>query len=352
MRLYDNEDYQKDLAYVSQLPIPWDEMHGATVMISGATGLIGSFLVDVLMRKNKAEQLACSVLALGRNVEKAKERFDNYWEDNDFHFIFCDITKNLPEWPGDVEFIIHAASNTHPVAYATDPIGTITSNIIGTKNLLDFAEEHHTRRFLFLSSVEIYGENRGDAECFAESYCGYLDCNTLRAGYPESKRAGEALCQAYIRQKNMDVIIPRLSRVYGPTLLKDDSKAMSQFIRKALAGEDIALKSEGTQFFSYSYVADAVSGILYCMMYGQCGEAYNIADCASDITLKDLAHQIADCVGRKVVFELPDTVESAGYSKATVAILDSNKLKQLGWHAEYDIYKGIRQTLSILKAVQ
>lgn len=349
MYLYDNELYQQDIAYISGLSICWECLRNATVLISGATGLVGSFLVDVLMHKNRTEQLSCTVLITGRNTEKARSRFSRYWEDKQFHFFCCNLMGDLPCWEGAVDYVIHAASNTHPVAYATDPIGTVTTNIIGTKNLLDFAVEHQTRRVVFLSSVEIYGENRGDTEFFAESYCGYLDCNTLRAGYPESKRAGEALCQAYIRQKNADVVIPRLSRVYGPTLLKDDSKAMSQFIRNALAGEDIVLKSEGTQFFSYSYMADAVSGILFCLMYGQCGEAYNVADPSSNIRLKDLAQTIAASVGKSVIFELPDAVESAGYSKATVAVMDSTKLKKLGWHAEYDIRQGIQRTIAIMK---
>ena len=351
MYLYDNELYQHDIAYVSGLPVCWENFRNATVLISGATGLIGSFLVDVLMYKNKTEQLACTVLVTGRNTEKAQKRFGRYWDNRWFRFFACDIMQDLPCWDGVVDYVIHAASNTHPVAYATDPIGTVTANIIGTKNLLDFAAAHQTRRVAFLSSVEVYGENRGDVERFTESYCGYLDCNTLRAGYPESKRAGESLCQAYIRQKQVDVVIPRLSRVYGPTLLRDDSKAMSQFIRNALAGEDIVLKSAGTQYFSYSYMADAVSGILYCLMYGQCGEAYNVADPASDIRLKDLAQIIAASVGKNVIFDLPDAVESAGFSRATVAVMDCEKLKKLGWHAEFDIHRGLQRTIAILKDI-
>ena len=199
--------------------------------------------------------------------------------------------------------------------------------------------------------MEVYGENRGDTEKFDEKYLGYIDCNTMRAGYPESKRCGEALCQAYKTQKGLDIVIPRLTRSYGATLLKSDTKALSQFLHKGVAGENIILKSTGTQYYSYLYVMDSVSGLLTVLLNGKNGEAYNISDDASDIMLKDLANIIADYAGTKVVFEIPDAIESAGYSKATKARLDSTKLKNLGWTAKYDIQTGIIRTLSMLKTI-
>lgn len=340
--------YLQDLQKAAQLP-DWDMLKGRSIMISGATGMIGSFLVDLIFYQNKYADLDCTVYALGRNPNKAKERFEAYWGDPHFQFLSCDINQEIPLETEQVDYILHAASNTHPVAYATDPIGTVTTNIIGTYNLLEFAANHKTRRFIFASTVEVYGENRGDTEYFAEDYCGYIDCNTLRAGYPESKRAGEALCQAYIKQKNLDIVIPRLSRVYGPTMLMSDTKALSQFIKNSLAGEDIVLKSAGTQFFSYSYVADAVTGILYCLMRGETGHAYNIADPSSDITLRELAQLIAEQAGTKVVFDIPDAVESAGFSKATKAILDNSKLYHLGWRPQWNIQTGINHTMKLLK---
>ena len=344
-----NVRYQQDLQKAAAGLPDWSCLQDKSIMISGATGLIGSFLTDLIMYQNRERQLNCKVFALGRSAEKGKQRFGAYWEADTFRFVAWDINQPAPEELGYVDYILHAASNTHPVAYATDPIGTVTTNIIGTHNLLQYAVSHKIRRFIFASTVEVYGENRGDTEYFTEDYCGYIDCNTLRAGYPESKRAGEALCQAFIKQEGLDVVIPRLSRVYGPTMLMSDTKALSQFIKNSLAGQDIVLKSAGTQFFSYSYVADAVLGILWCLAKGTCGEAYNIADPASDITLRDLAAQIALQVGTKVVFEIPDAVESAGYSKATKAVLSSSKLQSLGWKALWDIPTGLESTISILK---
>ena len=352
MSLYDNEKYMEDINYVSGLNLPWNKLRNKRIMISGATGLIGSFLVDVLLEKNNSDNLNCTVYALVRNEAKAEKRFSKYVSNPQLVFIPYDV--KLPLVRDDieqVEYILHLASNTHPMLYATDPIGTITTNIIGLQNLLEFAVAHRTTRFACASSNEVYGENRGDVEMFNEDYCGYINCNTLRAGYPESKRCGEALCQAYKMQKELDVVIMRLTRSYGPTMIMSDTKAISQFIKKCLAGEDIVLKSEGLQYYSYTYVADAVSGLLWVLLVGDNGEAYNIADENSDIMLKDLAAIIAGIKERKVVFEIPDAIEAAGYSRATKARLDGHKLRRLGWTPRYDINTGIKRTIDILETL-
>jgi len=342
-----NALYLQQVAKTAQLSLPWEAFQDKSILISGGTGMIGSYLIDVLMEKNK-DGLNCRILALGRSPERAGGRFPHHWDDPNFTFLECDINAGLPVGLPRADYVLHAASNTHPVAYATEPISTITTNVIGTDHLLRYASKVGAQRVVFASTVEVYGENRGDAAKFDEDYCGYINCNTLRAGYPESKRVGEALCQAYIKEKGLDVVIARLARIYGPTMLMSDTKALSQFIKKGIAREDIVLKSAGNQFFSYCYVADAVYALLLLFAKGACGAAYNISDEASDITLKDLAQTIAEHAGTKVVFEIPDAVESAGYSKATLAIMDSARLQQLGWKPVYDIHTGLAQTIQIL----
>lgn len=350
MKRLQNTLYLEDLKKIAELPIAWNDLRNKSILITGATGMIGTVLVDVLMWQNRNVSLNCKVYAMGRTLSKMQERFGVYMKDERFAYIIGDINQGIAlDEMEQVHYMIHAASNTHPVAYATEPISTITTNIIGTLQLLEAAVEKKCERFIFASTVEVYGENRGDCDAFTEEYCGYIDCNTLRAGYPESKRAGEALCQAYRKEKNLDIVIPRICRVYGPTILSSDTKALSQFIKKGLAHEDIILKSEGTQLYSYVYVSDAVAAMLYCMLKGEDGQAYNISDAASDIMLRDLAKLIADYAGTQVVFELPDETEKAGYSKATKAVLDSTKLKQLGWRPIYNIKEGVYRTMSIME---
>ncbi len=349
MNLYRNALYMEDVERTGGADLPWEKLRGKKLMLSGATGMIGSFLADVILEENRTGMLDCTVYALGRSEERAKARFSRYADDPHLVFVPYDVREPFArENPETVDYVLHLASNTHPLQYATDPIGTVTVNILGLQHMLEFAVQHGAARFAFASSNEVYGENRGDTELFGEKYCGYIDCNTLRAGYPESKRCGEALCQAYKAQKGLDVVIPRFTRSYGPTMLKSDTKAVSQFILKGTAGEDIVLKSAGTQFYSYTYVADAVGGLLAVLLKGESGEAYNIADEASDVTLRDLAAMIAGISGTKVVFELPDSVEAAGYSRATKARLDGRKLKELGWTPNYAIQAGLERTIRIL----
>ena len=335
--------------------LPWEKLSGKTILISGATGMIGKCIIDVLMRYNDnctanilRPTAAVRVIALSRNAENAEKRLYEHWNKDTFRYISCDINQSIPEC-GQADYIIHAASNTHPLQYSGDPVGTIAANVIGTKNLLDYAVSHKTKRFCFLSSVEIYGENRSDTDRFREDYLGYLDCNTLRAGYPESKRVGEALCNAYYQAHHLDFVIPRLSRVYGPTMLPADSKAIAQFIRKAAAGEDIILKSAGGQLYSYTYVLDAAMGVLAVLLEGKCGEAYNISDVESEVTLRQIAEWLAEDNNVKVVFDIPEKAEAAGYSTATKAILDTQKISALGWQSQTHMREGLQKTVQGLR---
>lgn len=354
------QTYKEEVQLLLKQNLPWERLAGKTVMISGATGMIGKCLIDILMQYGQEQRnhagrnhssgssAPVKVIALSRNEENARQRLGTSWNDRNFEYIACDVNRTLPEC-GQADYVIHAASNTHPLQYAADPVGTITANIIGTKNMLDYAVSHKSERFCFLSSVEIYGENRGDTDRFKEDYLGYVDCNTLRAGYPESKRAGEALCNAYRQAHKLDFVIPRLSRVYGETMLPGDSKAIAQFIKKAADGADIVLKSAGTQLYSYTYALDAAMGVLTVLLKGEGGAAYNVSDTESEVTLLQITEWLAEDNGVKVIFEMPDAAEQAGYSAATKAILDTRKIEALGWRAQTHMREGLRKTVLALR---
>lgn len=175
MKVYENPLYINDIKYVAGLNLPWEKLENKSIMISGATGLIGSMLIDVIMNKN-IEGLNCTVYALGRNKDRMRQRFEYCFNSPQFRFVEYDVNKELVyDEKETIDYILHLASNTHPMQYSTDPIGTITTNVIGVRNMLDYAVRHNTTRFVFASSNEIYGENRGDVEKYDEKYCGYID---------------------------------------------------------------------------------------------------------------------------------------------------------------------------------
>lgn len=339
--------YQKDLEYITNFGINWDKLANTSILVTGATGLIGTVLVDSLMSKNKNDKTNIKVIALSRGEKRLQECFADYYGNDLFQAVVGDVNEPLVI-NEDITWIVNLASNTHPVLYASQPIGTIDAIVAGTRNILDFGVKCNSRRVLNASSVEIYGENRGDTERFTEEYMGYIDCNTLRAGYPEGKRLSESLSQAYIAEKEIDVVSARFGRVYGAPTLISDTKSTTQFIHSAVVNQNITLKSEGKQEYSFVYVADAVTAILLLLVKGDCGSAYNIAN-DEIISLREFAKILADINNKKVVFELPSKTEQAGYSVVVRALLDSTKLKSIGWQAKYNAEDGLKRTVNILR---
>lgn len=316
-------------------------LQGKTFLITGATGMVGTMLVDALMALGDVK-----VYAVGRNKEKATERLGEYYSSDLFSFIEQDVCAPLPDVT--VDYIIPLASNTHPLAYSQYPIETMLTNIKGVEHALELAVRCQAK-LIYPSTVEVYGNARG-TDIFTEDYTGQLNLATSRACYTESKRTAEALCQSYIAEKGAQVVIARLCRIFGPTMLMSDSKASSQFIKKAINNEDIVLKSEGKQHFSYSYVADAVAGLLTVLLHGENGVAYNVSSEKTNVHLRDFAQICADYNGRKVVFDLPTETEARGYSVAMQAIMSNKRIKGIGFLPYYDMADAVRRTIEILKS--
>ena len=332
--------YQEDLERVLSIK-GVQSLKGKSVLITGATGLIGVHLTDALMRLE-----GIKVLAVGRNMNKAKTRLGEYFGHPDFSFIEQDATTPFSERI-KVDYIFPLASNTHPLAYSQFPVETIFINVKGAENALNLARKNGAV-VLYPSTVEVYG-NSITQEPFAESDTGQLNLSTPRSCYTESKRVCEAMCQSYLSEFGVVSKIVRLPRVFGPTMLEADSKASSQFIKKAILGEDIILKSDGNQYFSYIYVSDAVAAMLYVLINGIDGEAYNVSNDNGNIRLRDFAEMCAGYNGKRVTIELPSELEMRGYSVAKNALLDSRKLKALGFVPKYDMVDALKRTISIFQ---
>ena len=317
--------YSDDIREVAELQLPWKILDNSNILVAGATGLIGSCLVDVLMAR---PQRSYSVYAMGRNQRRMQRLFGKYQSDERFHAIIGDVKEHLfIQQP--IHYIIHAASGAAPSVFSNHPVEVMKANINGVINLMEYGIQHQMKRFLYVSSGEIYGE--GDGRVFTEDYSGYVNCNTPRSCYPSSKRAAETLCASYAAEYGIDVVIARPCHIYGPNFTETDNRVYAQFIRNILKGEDIIMKSTGEQFRSWCYVVDCVSALLFVLLKGSSGQAYNIADPTSVLTIKQLADMLADIGNCKVVMEVPSKKEIIGYNPVSKSVFSVGKLESLGW---------------------
>ena len=339
--------YRDDLEFICHNS-PVSELEGKSVLIAGAGGLIASELTEALLWYNSRAKEKISVCAMMRNREKAEKRFAPHLEDPFFSLLIGDVTEPVDEGDRRFDYVIHAACSAHPAAYAEDPTGVMRSNFIGTDNLLKLAVRCGSEAFLLISSSEVYGQDSSVSE-WKEDMAGYTDPMNPRNCYGESKRAAETLCSSYSKQFGIRTVAVRPGHVYGPAMTGENTRADAQFFRKAAAGENIVMKSAGLQFRSYQYTADTISGILTCLLKGETMNAYNIANPASNVTIRDFAEAIAREAGVEIEFSEPGFREKSGYSLMSRSALNVDKLTALGWSPSIGLEEGVRRTLAVLK---
>jgi Nucleoside-diphosphate-sugar epimerases len=335
------EDLRRALSNAGDL----SSLKDSAFLVTGATGMIGTALIDMLLSASRAEGLNLRIYANARKPERITARFGAEPEVTPFA---CDIS--MPDKPlPQVDYIVHAGANAHPLAYSTDPVGTMRGNFLGTLKLLEHARICGAKRLLLISSSEVYGQDAAkDEHGTAETDFGYIDPMLARSCYPESKRAAETLCAAYIRQYGVDSVAVRPAYIYGPTLTTDNSRADAQFLRNVLAGEDIVLKSTGSAVRTYCHVADTASAILTVLLRGETGCAYNIGDRDSVVSIREYAQTLADCAGVSLRFDLPPETERQGYSTVTRAVVRTDRLEALGWKPSLHLREGLAHTYAIL----
>lgn len=338
-----SEDYWKDVRDVLACVPHVDTLFNKSILITGATGMICSSVVELLFELNKSKGANIKIYLAGRSLQRMQQRFYCFTEGVDYSFVEYDATTghSLSIFP---DFIIHGASPADPTSISQQPVQTIYSNLIGLKPLLELCKNKQNTRLLYVSSSEIYGK-KDSPDPYKEFDYGYVDILNPRACYPSSKRAAETLCAAYKQEYGIDFVIVRPGHIYGPTISDSDSRASAQFSRFAAQGKDIVMKSAGTQLRSYCYTLDCASAILTVLLNGNNGEAYNISNPDSIVSICELAKCIADKAGVKVVFEQASDKEQKSYNMMDNSSLSSSKLESLGWRGLFNVERGVCHTL-------
>lgn len=337
------DEYWDDVDRVIGCVPGLETIFDSTILVTGATGMICSSVVDILVRLNRRYNAGITIYLAGRNRERLEARFSPFVSGQDYSFVYHDATKSQ-EFSIHADYVIHGASNANPAVYSKEPVETMLANIIGLNDLLAWAARINSKRILYISSSEVYG-NINEVRAYKEDDYGYVDILNQRACYPSAKRAAETLCVAYGEEYGVDTVIVRPGHIYGPSISDTDSRASAQFTRKAASGEDIVMKSAGLQMRSYCYTLDCASAILAVLLRGERGNAYNISNKESISSISDIANALAKAVDRKVVYENASELEKKGYNMMSNSSLDATKLEQLGWRALFDLQQGATRTL-------
>lgn len=323
------EFLRQDMEKVNSVDfIDWSRLKDKTILITGATGLIGFTVVNALLYANKVRGLDLTVLALVRSESRARERFADVIDDKSLKFVVGSVEK-LPEIDCGIDFIIHGASQTASKMMVEQPVETILTSVMGTKDLLDLAKEKNVEGMVYLSSMEMYGHpERGHK--ITEDEAGALSPLNIRNSYPISKVQSEALCCAYASEYGVPVMIARLAQTFGPGVNYNDTRVFAYFGRCVAEKKDIVLKTRGETERCYLYTADAATAIIAVMLNGQSGDAYNLADESTYCSIAEMAQRIAKKGGINVRFEIQDAAAN-GFPDAVYMNLDTSKLKALGW---------------------
>lgn len=341
-----NSVVREDLREILKEDLSWEDFRGKTVLVSGASGILPSYMVETLLILNM-RGYDIHVIGLVRNVEKARHRFADWSEAEGLTLLQHDVCKPLVlEEP--VDYIIHAAGQASPKFYGIDPVGTAEGHALGTANLLRLAAEKHVRGFLYFSTCSVYGYVADGV--IDESYVGRVDPMELRSCYPEGKRLGETLCVAYHHQYGVPVKILRIAHTYGPRMPLDDGRVFADFVGNILRGENIELNSDGSAVRPMLYLSDAVRAYFRVLLLGNDGEAYNVVS-DEETSILHLAKTLVELYPEKHL-RVTHKPMGKGYLQSGEKHLhiSAAKLKELGWKQHYSIREGFHRTVESYQA--
>ncbi len=340
-----NPILQEDILNIINENLAWESFKDSHVLITGASGMLGSYMAHVLLALNEQRGYNIKLTALVRHPDKLPSGIRDKVD------VLCQsVTKPIVS-DTKFDYIIHTASPASPLIMRDDPVGTVAANTLGTFYTLDAAKNSHAKGYLFISSREIYGQPYEHQELFKEDTYGFVDPLNPRSCYPEGKKAAETMCMCFKQQYGLNVKIARLAHTFGPGMSVDDGRVQADFLRNVIRGENIVLKSEGKPIRTYTYVADAVCALFYILLNSD-DVVYNISSEDATVSIRQLAEALVGAYperGLKLVFDLPKTSENTGCAPFTLGILNSDKLKALGWKPMYSLTEGLKRTVTYLE---
>ncbi len=327
--------------------LPWERLAGCKVVVTGASGFIGSYLTRTLLNLYPAGKVDRPVQVVGivRSIERARARYSDLSAGSRLTLIECDLSHphNLNV---NADWFIHAASQASPKYYGIDPVGTSAPNVIGTYHLLSLAQASRAQSFLFVSSSEVYGANGARTRLAEEDY-GIVDPTSVRSSYAESKRMGENLCISWMHQYGLPVHIVRPFHTYGPGLDLGDGRVFADFAGDVVAGRDIRMTSDGTARRAFCYISDAITGFIHVILKGSPGQPYNVANASGDLSILELAELMTSLFPEKRLKVHRKAVAEGPYLQSQFSLLlpDVSKLEQLGWSPKVSPADGFKRMI-------
>lgn len=321
-----------------------------SIMVTGATGLIGSLIIKGFLTANSVYGLSNRIYALVRNREKANLIYKDFIGIDNFKIIENEITQSI-NCADEIDYIFHTACTTTSKEMVEKPVELIKGSVCGTINILDFAKTHNTKAVVYLSSMEVYGvidqcENR-----LKEGSLGFLDLTSLRSDYPESKRLCECLCKCYAEEYKLNVIVARLTQTFGAGVNINDNRLFAILAKSVVNHNDITLKTEGTSVRDYCYTTDAISAILVLAQKGQSGEVYNVANEKTTSSIMEMSKMVAKEFGDgiKVVVKTDSNGFATMFSPPSVIKLDTTKIRSLGWQPYVELKEMYKKLINYYK---
>ena len=334
--LHKTDIFMEDLRWIAEAELPWEKLQGCSILLTGATGMIGMTAVHALLCAGRARSLDLHVLALVRNREKATGIFGEEIGTPEFE-ILEGTMEELPPLPEKIDYWIHAACPTASAFMTEHPVEVIRTSIEGTIHLLEAARERETKGFVFLSSMEAFGEVNSEM-LLDEQTLGKIDLSRTRSCYPESKRMCEMLCTSYAKEYGVRAASIRLAQTFGPGVDYNDRRVFAMMTRNAINGEDIVLATKGTSRHPYLYTAQAVTAILTVLLSGEPGETYNAANPSTYCSIFEMGEMVAqEVAGGKISVRVDEKGDASKYPAPSCLNMDISKIQKLGWKPEHDL---------------